>query len=434
MVIDLFAWGYYDIIELFLSALFIAITASWACLFIVSIRSHFHSPVISPKQKILTTITSGAQDSNISTSIPFLSIIVPARNEQNNIEKCLLSILSQNYPNFEVIVIDDNSTDNTLKIMKRLKETQAISLLPIHKLKVVSLTDKPDGWSGKTWASEQGYLQSSGNILLFTDADTYYGDKNAILLAVSYMQTENLDVLTGVPYLGLCDFWSKIVMPLWNLFTDIFGRGMAEMNKPKSKVAYLMGSFFIIKRQVFENVGTFQAISDAIQEDKALGVRVKKAGYNIKIVKIDQMVSAFWSRDLKTLWHGIGRTIVSFAIESRLRVVINLLTIFFMSVLPFVLLPYTLQKSWNLNAFDILFFLNMICCIIITIGAAIKGIKKHRLVPIYSILTPFGAIFLIIVYIYNIIPFLIPNKTRSIVWRGRKHTCSSRQEKMRYNM
>ena len=172
---------------------------------------------------------------------PFVSVVVPARNEQGNIEKCILSLLAQNYPNFEVIVIDDNSTDDTLKIMKEIERT----IVPANnRLKIISLIHKPDNWTGKTWASQQGYLESSGSILLFTDADTYYSSKDTILLTISYMQKQNLDVLSGIPSIDLRDFWSKIIIPLWDLVSVLFGVNIADVNNPTSKVAYLMGSFF----------------------------------------------------------------------------------------------------------------------------------------------------------------------------------------------
>jgi hypothetical protein len=106
------------------------------------------------------------------------------------------------------------------------------------------LIHKPDNWTGKTWASQQGYLQSSGSILLFTDADTNYNSKDTILLTISYMQKQNLDVLTGIAYTeALRDFWSKIILPLWGLVNVLFDVNRADVNNPKSKVAYLMGSF-----------------------------------------------------------------------------------------------------------------------------------------------------------------------------------------------
>ena len=160
-------------------------------------------------------------------------------------------------------------------------------MLLLVELKIISLNDKPDNWTGKTWASQQGYLQSCGSILLFTDADTVYTNKDTILLTVSYMQEENLEVLTGIPYWELYDFWSRIVMPLWNLFSEVFGASISDVINPKSNVAYLMGSFFMIRRKVFEDVGTFQSVCGSIQEDKALRMRIKKAGYDINIVKVD---------------------------------------------------------------------------------------------------------------------------------------------------
>ena len=403
------------------------INALWIYLFVRALKSHFLTPVICPNH----TMIGSAITKIIKASLcPFVSIIIPARNEEENIERCLLSLLYQNYCNFEVIAVSDNSTDSTLKIMKKIEST-----ITPNRLKVISLTtDKPDGWTGKTWASQQGYLQSQGDLLLFTDADTHYFDNNTISMAVSYMQKENLDVLTGVPFLELTDFWSKIVMPLWHLFSELFGTGIADVNNPKSKMAYLMGSFFLIKRRVLEEIGTFYSVRNDIQEDRSLGKRIKEAGYNLRIVKLSNVMSALVSRDLRTLWYVIGRTIAPIAAESRLRPLYNLLTIFFMAALPFIFLPYTLsitvvkQIQFSLDLqflfesdFLLLFvlFLNIISCIMVIIGVAIKATIKHRLVPIYSILTFLGAIFLTIAYVYYLVPLLVSNKPKPIVWRGR---------------
>jgi hypothetical protein len=80
--------------------------------------------------------------------------------------------------------------------------------------------------------------------LLLTDADTYYSSKDTILLTISYIQIQNLDVLIGIPSIDLRDFWSKIIIPLWDLVSVLFGVNIADVNNQKSKVAYLMGSFF----------------------------------------------------------------------------------------------------------------------------------------------------------------------------------------------
>lgn len=280
-------------------------------------------------------------------------------------------------------------------------------------------------------------MQSAGNVLLFTDADTYYMSKDTISQAVSYMQKENLDVLTGLPFIELRDFWSKVTMPLWNHFSILLGANTGAMNNPKSKVAYLMGSFFLIRRKVIEEVGTFRSVRNAIQEDKELGMRIKQAGYNMKIVRIDNAVSALWSRDLLTLWHGIGRT---FAPMTKLQVFTSLVTVFFMAMLPFLLLPsalllgaYTGTSDLNLlfwmvdisSTFPqqeleqlamLPFYLNVISCLMIVIAVAAKDMKKYRIRPVYSLLSFLGAGFIVISYIANIISLL---SEQSISWRGR---------------
>jgi glycosyltransferase involved in cell wall biosynthesis len=455
-------------IESLLLILFTIIIASWLYLFIISFKSYLLVPMIKPKQertKFLSsssltkesTITSindnihyfsdKKRSPNYSPIYPFVSVIVPARNEQDHIKRCLLSLLAQNYPNFEVIAIDDSSTDNTLKIMKEIER----KVLPKNRLKIISLIHKPDNWTGKTWASQQGYLQSSGSILLFTDADTNYNSKDTILLTTSYMQKQNLDVLTGIGYTeALRDFWSKIILPLWSLVNVLFDANRSEVNNPKSKVAYLMGSFFLIHKTVFEKIGTFQSVHNAIQEDRALGVRIKEAGYNMRIVRLDGMMSARWSRDIRTLWHGIGRTLAPIAIKKRSKVIINLIIIFFISALPFVTLPFTLsiavitQQSSFISAlpfpvilpppphqfdFQLLLFLNVVSCLMVIIGAAIKGVKEYRLTPLYSLLTFFAAIFLTIAFLYNTIPLLMSNKTKPIIWRGRKYVYDTEEKR-----
>jgi len=192
-------------------------------------------------------------------------------------------------------------------------------------------------------------------------------------------------VLTGNPHTELPDFWSKVSMPLWNHFAIISGADTAAVNNPRSNMAYLVGSFFMIYKSVLKKVEGFSGIRNAIHEDVALGTHIKREGYNIKIVKLGVLVSALWSRDLPTLWHGIGRTL---APKSEFVVITNFLVIFFMALIPFLLLPYTLaEHPFNL----MLLLLNIACCLIIIVGTALKNIKKYKISPIYSLLILIGA-------------------------------------------
>ena len=168
-----------------LLAVISAIMTLWAYLFAISFR--YYMALKCPYVR--------------ATGITRISVIVPARNEQEYIGRCLHSLLEQDYPDFEIIAVDDNSTDRTLQIMKSIEAAAG------GKLKVVCLASKPDGWTGKTWASHQGYMHSNGDVLLFTDADTFYNDSHALSFAISYMAGKHLDVLTGVPHFELKDFW-----------------------------------------------------------------------------------------------------------------------------------------------------------------------------------------------------------------------------------
>jgi chlorobactene glucosyltransferase len=418
----------YPVILSLLIILFIIIIVAWIFLFTISIRSYLHTPLIIRKRHDLTK-----QHSN---NLPLVSVIIPARNEQDNIQRCLLSLLAQNYPSFEVIVVNDSSTDYTLEIVRKIKISRikqregGDKSLDTDRLKTITVTEKPEKWTGKTWASEQGYSHSTGNILLFTDADTYYMRKDTIYEAVSYMQDQALDVLTGIGFIELRDFWSKVTMPLWNLFSILLESNTGAMNDPKSKVAYLVGSFFLIRRQVLEEIGTFGSVKNAIQEDAELGLLLKSTGYSMKIVRIDNGVSGLWSRDLQTLWYGIKRT---FAPMKRWKIFTNLMTVFFIAFLPFLLLPYTFLSAIALsnaqlsgeNSIDGLqllqlasysFYLNLTSCLIVIISTALKDIKKHRITPIYSLLSFLGAGFIIISYIASILSIFLK---QSIPWRGR---------------
>ncbi|MFL6316060.1 MAG: glycosyltransferase [Nitrososphaeraceae archaeon] len=438
---------------------------------IISLKSHFAIPTFRTAisnirngnkrsyyltngllNKSVTTVATVTNE-HFSNGFPFLSIIVPARNEEQTIENCIKSLLAQNYPHFEVIAIDDNSTDNTLSILIDIKEkvsqskpssqesllsSSSPSLLTSSspsttnttKLKVISLKDKPQDWKGKTWAMQQGYLQSKGDILLFTDADTTYISTDALLLTVSYMQKEKLDALTSIFFIELRDFMSKTVLPLWDIFSIIFGRDASKMNNPKSKVAYLLGAFIMIKRKVLEDIGTFESVRDAIQEDKVLGEHLKYRGFKVKIIKTYDLISALWSRDPYTLWYGIERTLAPIIKANKLKVSLNLLILFFMTVLPFLALPYTIWLA-NVNKeqlilFDdkgvsyslFLFYLNISVCIIVVAAIAAKDIVKYKISPIYSAFVVLSSFFLVVAYLNALLKFGL-NHQKPIPWKGR---------------
>jgi chlorobactene glucosyltransferase len=165
---------------------------------------------------------------------PQVSVILPARNEGRYIARCLDSLLAQDYPNFEIIAVNDSSTDRTGEIMKAYaaKDSRIIH---------IDASPKPEGWTGKNWACYQGYLHTRGELLMFTDADSRHLPP-AMSLAVGYIVSQNLDALTAVPRLICNDFWTKMTLPV--LATFLHTRfSPIRVNDPNTKTGYFLAAF-----------------------------------------------------------------------------------------------------------------------------------------------------------------------------------------------
>jgi len=371
-------------------------------------------------------------------NLPAISIIIPARNEELNIERCLLSLVDQNYPNYEVILVDDNSNDNTVQKARKIQQKFKAKF---QNLKIIELKSKPQDWTGKTWASEKGLLSSRYNMLLFLDADCHYA-KNCILFAISHMLSNQLDVITGYPFFVLRDFWSKISMPLWKLMSFTFQDDASHVNDPNSEVAYLMGCFFMIKKHVLIEIGSFASVKNAIQEDKELGQKLKYSGYKLNMVQMDSFITALWSRNLSTLWHGLARTISPMMLYQKKKVFINFVTIFILAVLPSLLvvtnfpsiMHVQLHKDLTLNNYLhlITFVLYLITFGLTTCCVIMKLVSMCRTFTCYALLFPLGGLFLTLVYFATMLPLMLSIKrsSKKIQWKGRTYTYNRIGSKM----
>jgi cellulose synthase/poly-beta-1,6-N-acetylglucosamine synthase-like glycosyltransferase len=201
---------------------------------------------------------------------PKVSVILPARNEEKYIARCLDTLLAQDYSNFEVIAINDNSTDRTGEIIQSYAARDS-------RIVYVSTPAKPEGWAGKNWACHQGYKKASGEYLFFTDADTEHAP-NVMSLAVGHMLSESLDALTAIPRLLCNDFWTKVTLP--GLSTFLHTRfSPLRVNDPKQKTGYFFGSFFVITKKTYEAVGTHEGVRQELVEDGALGSKVRPPAF-----------------------------------------------------------------------------------------------------------------------------------------------------------
>ena len=263
-------------------------------------------------------------------SKPKVSIIVPARNEEGIISKCLQSLLSQDYDNYEVIAIDDSSTDKTLSIISELSKKNP-------RLKLVKSPPRPDDWVGKNWACFQGYQKSSGEILLFTDADTVHRS-DALSSAVNTMVHDGLDALTLVPKLLCNDIITKFTLPVLSIFLHSRYSPL-RVNNPNNKIGYFFGSFYLISKKNYEKIGTHEQVRQELVEDGALGRRVKEQRMKLRLIRGENYVEALWARDPRSLWHALRRIIIPLHTQRKRSAMMVTAFIFFILMEPFLILP-----------------------------------------------------------------------------------------------
>ncbi|MBT3862041.1 MAG: glycosyltransferase, partial [Nitrosopumilus sp.] len=284
-----------EIIIYIVTAVLIGICGAWAYLIKSMIETFTQTPYLDKFE-------------NTNETTPKVSIILPARNEEKYLAKCLDSLIDQDYKNYEIIVIDDSSEDSTGKIIANYAKKNS-------KIIHVSAKSKPDGWMGKNWACMEGYKQASGELLLFTDADTKHA-KQVISLSVSHLLSLQLDALSAIPRLLTFDFFTKISLPMISTFLHTRFSAI-NVNNPKKKAAYFFGSFFIITKKTYEQVGMHEGVKHEIIEDGALGRKVKESGYKMRIVRGDNLIDAVWARDASTLWNALKRLMIPLYLQSE---------------------------------------------------------------------------------------------------------------------
>ena len=266
-------------------------------------------------------------------SKPKVSIIVPARNEGVAISKCLQSLLSQDYDNCEVIAVDDSSTDNTFSIISDLSKKN-------HTLTPIKCPPKPDEWVGKNWACFQGYKKSTGEILLFTDADTVHRP-DVLSSAINTMMHDKIDALTLVPKLLCQDIITKFTLPVLSVFLHSRYSPL-RVNNPNNNIGYFFGSFYLISKTNYEKIGTHEKVRRELVEDGALGRIVKEQGMNLRLVRGENYVEALWARDPRSLWHALRRIIIPLHTEKKKSAMMITAFIFFILMEPFLTLPLSL--------------------------------------------------------------------------------------------
>jgi chlorobactene glucosyltransferase len=225
-----------------------------------------------------------------------VSVTIPARNESATIETVVRSILASTYRPFELLVVDDRSTDDTAAIVERLAAED-------DRVRLVRGEPLPPGWYGKPWACIQGYRAAKGALLLFTDADTRH-EPELLARAVGALRAERADLLTVAPRQLCLTFWERVVMPqVWLLLALRYHP--ASVNRARRERDVIAnGQFILVTRASYEAVGTHEAVRGEVAEDLALAQRFHRAGRRLHFAFAERLMETRMYRSLSEMVEG----------------------------------------------------------------------------------------------------------------------------------
>src|SRR5258706_1111907 len=347
---------------------------------------------------------------------PLISVCIPARNEERNIRACVEAALEQAYPNLEVIVLDDRSTDATPTILADIASCDS-------RLHPISGSDLPKGWAGTPHALFQASATAHGDWLCFVDADTFLAPATLSSCYIKALETQ-ADMFTVMTFQVLGTFWEKTVMPL--VMTALSaGFSPRKVNDPKRKDAIANGQFILIKRSVYDAIGGHASVKDKIVEDKAISEQVKWNGYRLIVADGMKLVRTRMYTSLPEMWEGWTKNIY---LGLRDQPSLMALGVFgaFLAVVVSIFLPawpllgvywYLKNGSWMAIMVMSESLLLWLYLILIRVRVAINmGISSW-----YAFTTPLGAA------VFGAMMFTSTWKVisrKGVTWKGRSYQSS----------
>ncbi|MDR1319347.1 MAG: glycosyltransferase [Treponema sp.] len=282
---------------------------------------------------------------------PLVSVMVPARNEEQNIERCLNSLRNQLYKNYEILVLDDNSTDNTLDILRRIAAEDP-------RICVISGAPLPEGWYGKPFALDQLSRRAKGEIFLFTDADTVHSPAS-VSWAVTNLTGLKADMISG--YVGqiFLSLGEVVTVPLMFFLTGFVIPLFMNRYTKLSFFSAAIGQYIAIKRDVFFAVGGCETFKKKTSEDIYLARYVKRKGYKTRFLNITEHVKCRMYKGYHAAVEGIGKNIFDFLGKNTVFLFFLFIVVFFFLFFPFPLFFMCLITSspWRME----ILIVNILC-------------------------------------------------------------------------
>ncbi len=343
-----------------------------------------------------------------TNSGPFISIIIAAKDESGNIEAAAASILASSYGNIELILVDDRSQDNTFELMSRIRRIDG-------RVKVIRVTNLPEGWTGKTNALSQGVQSAKGEIYLFSDADAFFS-KNLIQDSFITFDRNKLDLLSLFPSFLDSGFIEKAIYPHMALGISYF-MPLSEVNNPEIKDSGLAsGCFIMISAEAYNKLGGWESFRSEITEDIAIskaakglemGVMVMLAGNRLRTTPFRSLgaMIRFWVR---TFYGGLNRSASkSFTLLINYSSLTIVFALFFYYASSVIIGTADVAHRYLMLAYGLTF--------LGVIGSSSIFLKKYHGEPVYGIYSPLG-IFVGVCIAIDLLTNLLSD--RGVTWRG----------------
>ena len=265
-----------------------------------------------------------------SESAHRVSIIVPACNEQDDIARTLTQLLALDYPNYEIIAVNDRSTDRTGQVMDSVFANSSARA----RLRIIHIEKLPGGWLGKAHAMWTAAAQAKGDWLLFTDADVLF-KPDSVRRALAYAGAEQADHLVVFPRMIMKQPGEKMMIAFFQTLF-VFGHRPWKVADPKTKDHMGVGAFNLIRREVYEAIGTYKTLRFEVLDDMKLGKIVKESGYRQRNVFGEDLITIRWAKGAMGVVNNLTKN--SFAILSFQwpRVLLSVAALLLLNLLPFV--------------------------------------------------------------------------------------------------
>jgi glycosyltransferase involved in cell wall biosynthesis/predicted outer membrane lipoprotein len=333
---------------------------------------------------------------------PRVTIIVPARNEEAHIRETLIRLLALEYSNYEVITVNDRSTDSTGPIMDEIAARPESH----GKLRVIHVAQLPQGWLGKTHAMWSAGKQATGDWLLFTDADVLF-KPDTLRRAICYAETEKADHLVLLPRM-IMELPGEQMMMAFFQTMFVFGHRPWKVADPKSRDHIGVGAFNLVRRSAYDAVGTYKALRMEVLDDMKLGKVIKNAGFAPRVVFGEDLISLRWAKGAFGIVNNLTKNFFALLSFQWWRTVGSVVGVGFLNLGPF--LGVGLAPGWA----RVPYALALASILAIYFGMSTRSAVR----PYYFFLHPISTSLFMYILMRSMFHTLWND---GIVWRGTKY-------------